>query len=141
MKSERVALYYQAADIYLHVAKIESFGNTILEARACGIPVVATAVGGIPEQVKGLRLKVGNTQYGSHSAEEASGILVPEGDSGALAVAMGVLLKDESLRNRLGKNASEDARMRFDLKLQAETFLSWYEEILSKPNDGHAVRG
>jgi glycosyltransferase involved in cell wall biosynthesis len=135
-KPEGVALYYQAADLYLHVAKIESFGNTILEARACGIPVVATGVGGIPEQMKGLRLKIGETEYGSFSAEEASGILVPEGDSGALAVAMGVLLKDESLRKRLGKNASEDARMRFDLKLQAETFLSWYEEILSTPNNG-----
>jgi glycosyltransferase involved in cell wall biosynthesis len=140
-KSESVALYYQAADIYLHVAKIESFGNTILEARACGIPVVATAVGGIPEQVKGLRLKIGDTEYGSCSAEEASGILVPEGDGRALAVAMGVLLNDESLRKRLGKNASEDVRKRFDLSLQARTFLSWYEEILSTRNNGYAARG
>ena len=46
--------YYRAADIYVHAARVESFGNVLLEARACGIPVVAMAVGGIPEHVKSL---------------------------------------------------------------------------------------
>jgi glycosyltransferase involved in cell wall biosynthesis len=49
-----LAQYYRAADIYVHAARIESFGNVLLEARACGIPVVAMAVGGIPEHMKFL---------------------------------------------------------------------------------------
>ena len=51
---EEVARYYQAADMYIHAAKVDTFPNSVLEALACGIPVVATAVGGIPEQVKPL---------------------------------------------------------------------------------------
>jgi glycosyltransferase involved in cell wall biosynthesis len=125
-----VARYYQAADIYIHAAKVESFGNTVLEAHACGIPVVATAVGGIPEQTKSLQLPAASTDYPSHSMEEATGILAPEGDIEALASAIKMLLRDEPLRKRLGENAVEDVRRRFDLKLQAEAFISWYTEIL-----------
>jgi glycosyltransferase involved in cell wall biosynthesis len=54
--TEIVARYYQAGDIYLHAARADTFPNTVLEALACGTPVVATAVGGIPEQVKGLAM-------------------------------------------------------------------------------------
>lgn len=133
-KPEDVARYYRAADLYVHAAKVESFGNTILEARACGTPVVASAVGGIVEQMKSLRLGSTSTEYPSYSAEEATGILVPEGDSRALASAITMLLKDEDLRKRLAENASEDARKRFDLKLQASAFMSWYQDILDARN-------
>jgi len=53
---EDVAKYYQIADVYVHAARADTFPNTVLEALACGAPVVATAVGGIPEQIKGLRM-------------------------------------------------------------------------------------
>ena len=43
-----VARFYQAADLYVHAAKADTFPNTVLEALACGIPVVGTNVGGIP---------------------------------------------------------------------------------------------
>jgi glycosyltransferase involved in cell wall biosynthesis len=133
-----VARYYQAADIYIHAAKVESFGNTVLEARACGIPVIATAVGGIPEQIRGLQLAAASAEYPTYSMEEATGILVPEGDIGALASAIKTLMLDEPLRKRLGENAVEDVRRRFDLKLQAEAFISWYKEILDSQNNVYA---
>lgn len=132
---EDVARYYQAADIYIHAAKIESFGNTILEARACGIPVIATAVGGIPEQIRSLQLPAASSEYPSNSMEEATGILVPEGDIEALASAIQTLLRDETLRKRLGENAVEDVHRRFDLRLQAKAFISWYKEILDSHNN------
>ena len=44
----KVARYYQAADLYLHASKANTFPTTVLEALACGTPVVATAVGGNP---------------------------------------------------------------------------------------------
>src|SRR6266536_1668921 len=46
-----VATYYQAADIYVHAALADTFPTGVLEALGCGTPVVATRVGGIPEQI------------------------------------------------------------------------------------------
>ncbi|HEX3035116.1 MAG TPA: glycosyltransferase [Thermodesulfobacteriota bacterium] len=53
--SKIVASYYQAADVYTHAAKADTFPNAVLEAMACGVPIAATAVGGITEQIKPLR--------------------------------------------------------------------------------------
>ena len=52
--AQTVAQYYQAADVYLHAATADTFPRAVLEALACGTPVVATGVGGIPEQVRSL---------------------------------------------------------------------------------------
>jgi glycosyltransferase involved in cell wall biosynthesis len=128
-----VARYYQAADVYLHAARADTFPNTVLEALACGTPVVATAVCGIPEQVKGLA----SLGYGSSAAPlntydiyEATGMLTAPGDAGTIAIGIERLLDDESLRHHLGENAAKDARQRFDLKREVDDFLRWYQEIL-----------
>jgi glycosyltransferase involved in cell wall biosynthesis len=142
----RVALHYQAADLYLHAARADTFPNAVLEALACGLPVAATAVGGIPEQVRSLEAGAApeGEVWAAHGAEEATGILTPPGDAGALAGAVGRLLADETLRERLGRNAAADARARFDLKRQVNEYLDWYREILeawSVPGVPGAVGG
>jgi glycosyltransferase involved in cell wall biosynthesis len=109
-----VACYYQAADVYIHAAKADTFPNTVLEALACGTPVVATAVGGIPEQVE----------------DGVNGFLVPPGDSQALAARITQLLSDDELRRRMSLEAAQTARQRFDLDRQVDDYLGWYEEIL-----------
>lgn len=109
-----VARYYQAADIYLHAARIDTFPNSVLEALACGIPVVATAVGGIPEQIK----------------EARTGFLVPPGDVEAMTARLTQLLSNEGLRAQMGQQAAEDARERFDLRHQVDAYLGWYENIV-----------
>ena len=141
--SSIVARYYQAADLYLHAAKADTFPNTVIEALACGTPVVATAVGGIPEQVKSLEphlneLRIPRGKHGAkgraHSscqAAEATGVLVPPGDAGAMATGIVALLTDDALRRQLGENAARDAQERFDLNRQAGEYLSWYYQILS----------
>lgn len=130
-----VARYYQTADLYIHAARADTFPNTVLEALACGTPVVATAVGGIPEQVKGLRLtpvtgKPIAPEFNAYTPEEATGILVRQGDAIAMAEAIITLLKDKELRQRLGENAARDARERFDLDRQVEVYLSWYKDLV-----------
>lgn len=142
-----VAAYYQAADIYLHAAKADTFPNTILEALACGTPVVATSVGGIPEQVKSLynfTIKDWRNRPGwplennilstmpSYKLEEATGILVPPGDAAAMAGAIEILMTDKTLRKRIGVNAAKDACKRFDLERCAYDYLTWYQEIIGK---------
>lgn len=135
---EAVARYYQAADVYVHAARADTFPNTVLEALACGTPVVATAVGGIPEQVKGLRISdfgFRNADLNGYTRDEATGLLVPPGDAETMAKAIMQLLSDEVLRCHLGENAAQDACRRFDPKQQIHAYLQWYRAIM----EGHNV--
>jgi glycosyltransferase involved in cell wall biosynthesis len=117
--------------MYIHAAKADTFPNSVLEALACGIPVVGTAVGGIPEQVKPLRgLGERATGVTFHGPEEATGVLVPVGDAEDMAASLIALASDDSLRERLGANAAMDARERFGLERQARQYLAWYRELL-----------
>lgn len=116
----RLALYYRAADVVAHAAHAEAFGKVITEAMACGTPVVATAVGGIPDQV----------------SDGANGFLVPRADAAAMGDRLGMLLMDRELRDRLGAQAGRDAT-RFSLETQAERFLDWYREIIAE-TDGES---
>jgi len=113
---ESVARYYQAADVYVHAARVDTFPNTVLEALACGVPVVATAVGGIPEQVP----------------NGESGFLVPPGDAEGMAARIVDLLTHDELRGQMGANAAELARAHFDLDRQADTYVDWYRAILGR---------
>jgi len=117
----KLAGYYQAADVYLHAAKADNAPLVITEAQACGVPVVATAVGGIPELIED-----GNT-----------GSLVPQGDSNAMAVRTLEILSNDRLRECMSKNAAEMARRRYNIKRQVESYLNWYVDILER-NGGKA---
>jgi glycosyltransferase involved in cell wall biosynthesis len=125
---ETVARYYQAADVYLHAAKADTFPTTILEALACGAPVVATAVGGIPEQVKGLRTENDSTNH--YGLDEATGFLTSPGNAEEAAARIEQLLNDTSVHQQLSRNSVSDARRRFNLELQVDAYLNWYREIL-----------
>jgi glycosyltransferase involved in cell wall biosynthesis len=133
---ENLALYYQASDIYVHPAKADTFPTALLEALACGTPVVATAVGGIPEQVTGLH--VGGVYPGKDTIQagrnHATGILVAGGDAQGLAAAIGFLLGHDAIRSELGANAAADARQRFGLDRQVDAYLRWYEDIVHRGN-------
>jgi glycosyltransferase involved in cell wall biosynthesis len=83
---------YRAADLVVLPSRIEAYGMVVPEALAVGLPVVATAVGGIPEAL-------GRTAVG------APGLLVPPDDPDALAGALGAWLRDGELRARLRRAA------------------------------------
>ena len=129
--SASLVRHYRAADIYVHAARVESFGNTLLEARACGLPTVATAVGGIPEHTKALGCAYAATGVRVFSRREATGLLSAPGDGHALARAVMFLFGDPELTRDLGANAIRDVGARFQVSLQAKRFLAWYREILA----------
>jgi glycosyltransferase involved in cell wall biosynthesis len=127
-----VAAHYQAADLYVHSAHADTFPTTVLEALACGTPVVATAVCGIPEQLNGWAAEASSDRWNQHSLNVATGILVPPTDAPALGSAIRRVLENESVRHRLSENARNDAESRFDLQKHLDTYFTWYEEILER---------
>jgi len=110
-----VAQYYQAADIYIHAARADNLPNTVSEALACGMPVVATAVGGIPEQID----------------DGKTGFLVPPGNPKEMAAAIQKLLQDSTLRHQMSIRAAETAQRRFDRNRMVEEYLEWYQKIIA----------
>ena len=91
-------------DVFVSASRTEAFPLAVLEAMAHGVPVVATAVGGVPEQI----------------ADDETGLLVPSDDPDALAVAVVRLLDDAELRERLGAAAAARVRAERTLARQAE---------------------
>lgn len=105
---------YRAADVFVHTARAEAFGKTVTEAMACGTPVVASAVGGIPEQLE----------------NGVQGFLAAPGDPRAVASAVQRLLTEPALRAALGAAAAGQGA-RYGLERQVEAFLGWYREVLA----------
>lgn len=110
-----VADHYHAADVFLHAAKADTFPLTVLEAMACGLPVVATAVGGIPEQVE----------------DGQTGLLVAKGDAEALAARTVTLLESDEARRSLGERAAAVAGAHYSLETQVGAYLGWYAEVIA----------
>jgi glycosyltransferase involved in cell wall biosynthesis len=118
-----VAQYYQAADVYAHAARADTFPNTVLEAMACGTPVVATAVGGIPEQVR----------------DQQTGFLVLAGNAEAMANRLVQVLSDDIRRANMSAQAVEVTRQHYDLNKQVDHYLDWYQRLVQQKE--HATLG
>jgi glycosyltransferase involved in cell wall biosynthesis len=115
-EASQVARYYQAADVYVHAAHTDNFPNSVLEALSCGLPVVATGVGGIPEQI----------------VDGETGYLVPAGDATAMADRINLLFSERQLRKAMGERALNDARGRFGASRQVDAYIDWYGELLAQ---------
>jgi D-inositol-3-phosphate glycosyltransferase len=106
----RLPLFYRAADAVVVCSHTESFGLTALEAHACGVPVVATAVGGLKHIVQ----------------DGVSGFLVERGDPATFAARLKTLLEDQALHSAFSRAALERSLM-FSWDVAADGFLALYE--------------
>lgn len=109
-----MAQLYRASDVYVHAARAETQGLVLLEAMACGTPVVATNVGGAAEAVTD----------GEH------GLLVAAGNHDAFADAVERLMGDTQLRMRLGRAAVTRAHRDFDERVMVRRYLDWFDDVL-----------
>jgi glycosyltransferase involved in cell wall biosynthesis len=96
----------------------EGTPNCVMEAMACGLPVVATDVGGIPDIVE----------------TDRTGVLVQLGDSHRLAEALASLLQDSSRRARMGAAAYEFAREHLDSRKTTSHLVGLYHALLTTPH-------
>jgi glycosyltransferase involved in cell wall biosynthesis len=105
-----------AADVFVLSSASEGLPLSIEEAMAAGLPVVASAVGGVPEIV----------------VDGETGFLVPPGDSERLAEALRLLLADPGLRRRMGAAARARAETLFDLTAFRRAHVDLYRAELAR---------
>ncbi|MFQ5753426.1 MAG: glycosyltransferase [bacterium] len=108
--------WLNAIDIFVLPSLSEGLPNVILEAMACKKPVVATAVGGIPEAI----------------IDGVTGSLVPPQDSNALAQAIGRLLKNRKLAEEMGKKSRLRVEEKFSLQHEVSEFEKLYKSCFSE---------
>lgn len=99
-------------DVFMLTSKLEGLGTSILDAMACGVPVVATSAGGIPEMV----------EHG------VSGLLAPVGDASRLVDNVMQVLNDQALAQSLVAGGKQRVRQ-FDKSIMAEKTLAIYQNI------------
>ena len=107
---EQVARYYASADVLLHAAHADNYPLVILEALACGVPVIATKVGGIGEQVR----------------DGETGFLVDVDDAEAMAQKTMYLISNPDVCEKMSMNSVEFAKEVNDPSRQAEAYLEWF---------------
>lgn len=113
VRSDLPALY-KAMDIFVMPSQKEGMPMALLEAMAMALPVVATAVGGIPYVI----------------SKDGDGVLVEPQDADALFDAITSLIKDSSYRRRLGNRARAKIVSQFSLQILYKKYLEVYEKIL-----------
>lgn len=103
-----------ALDIFAMPSLLEGLGVAAIEAMACGVPVVASKVGGLAELVE----------------DEITGLQVPPADAPALAAALLPLLNNPDRRRQLGMNATARVAKEYSMTAMAERTLEVYLECL-----------
>jgi glycosyltransferase involved in cell wall biosynthesis len=111
--AERVRGFYDRAAVVVAPSRREGYGMAAREAMAHGRPVVATAVGGLPDAVE----------------DGVTGLLVPPGDVPALRAALERLLGDAELRSRLGAAARTAAVERFGRHAATAALVELYRDV------------
>jgi glycosyltransferase involved in cell wall biosynthesis len=122
---EKVADWYRSADVLAAAPWYEPFGLTPLEAMGCGVPVVATAVGGLIDTV----------------VDGVTGDLVPPHDPRALGIALGALLDDDRRRLAYATAALDRVRRCYSWSRAAAQLEAVYADVLRPTRPSEVLTG
>jgi len=112
---DRVHNVLPLADLFLLPSANESFGLAALEALSCGVPVVGSIVGGLPELVK----------------DDVNGYLCPIGDINGMAEKSIEILSDKALHRRLSTTGRQLVLERYKINEIIDRYLKFYETVLN----------
>ena len=115
--TDDIQIYYRAADVVVLPSYAEGMSNTLLEAMACGLAVVATRVGAAPTMIR----------------DGVDGLLLAPGDRPGLGAALSRLVRDPVLRKQIGEAAASTVRDRYSIESVVAAIESTYLEIIG-PN-------
>jgi glycosyltransferase involved in cell wall biosynthesis len=115
-RRENVGEYLQASDIFVLPSESEGLSNSLLEAMACGLAVVATDVGGSGEVLQ----------------HRGSGLLVEPRNQSQLTDSLLILLKDRALARRLGREARKAVVAHYSLDCVVEQYVKLYTGLSSR---------
>ena len=119
VSDEDLLRLYNSSDLFVLPSVVDSQGNTeglgvvLLEAMACGLPVIGSNIGGIPDIIQ----------------DGETGLLVPEKDVNELSKSIVSLIEDEDLRERIAFNGYNMVREKFSWEKVAEGYITIYKEI------------
>lgn len=113
---EDMPALFGCLDLLVHPALMEGLGVSLLQASQQGVPIIASAVGGIPEAVE----------------NNVNGLLVPPEDAQDLKQAIEKLLTDGALRKRLGLAGKELVKNKFSVKTMVKGNYQVYQEVLAQ---------
>jgi glycosyltransferase involved in cell wall biosynthesis len=113
-EADDLVKYYKTACVFVAPTLYENLPIRVLEAMACGVPVVASNVCAIPEVID----------------NGVNGILIRPGSINELADAICLLLRDPNLRRKIGDNARKTVLEKFDWKVNAVKTVEVYQQIL-----------
>src|SRR5262249_41096375 len=111
---EETPRWYRSADVFALPSDFDNSPNVVLEAMACGLPIVATDVGGLRDYVEPGR----------------NGLLVPKGSRSELAAALQQMLDNRALAAEIGRRNREAATATFSWSASASRMLAVYERII-----------
>lgn len=114
-KQDAIEEILTSADLFLMPSQSESFGLSALEAMACGVPVISTSVGGLPELV----------------IHNQTGYIAEIGDVDRMAKYTIDLLTNEKKYKSFAKNSRERAVNNFDKNLILPQYVDYYEKVLN----------
>ena len=111
---ENVVKAYQESSIFVLSSRFEGFGMVLIEAMACGLPVVSFDCPAGPDEI---------------ITDGVDGLLVPSGDVHTLAEKLMLLMSDENLRRRLGQQARQTAQ-RYDMTVLVNQWTALFEKVI-----------